>query len=138
MGRKKKQHCFLLLRQNVLILLISTNQNLFSCKQILSFKLRVHRESIENGGSKQRQCFLPSSQINDAIYTAPSEGNCGITAASPNSTLESSQHSMVNLDSCHDYSYENTAKEQEQLFDKELFLEEVRNYPCLWNASRPS
>ena len=38
---------------------------------------------------------------------------------------------MVNVDSCHDYSYENTAKEPEQLFDKELFLEEVRKYECL-------
>ena len=38
---------------------------------------------------------------------------------------------MVNVDSCHGYSYENTAKEPEELFDKELFLEEVRKYRCL-------
>ena len=34
-------------------ILISSNQNLFSCKQISSLKPRVHRESTENGGSKQ-------------------------------------------------------------------------------------
>ena len=74
---------------------------------------------------QEQECFVPSSQINDTVYIAPSEGNSSITAISPNSTLEPPQHSMVNVDSCHDYSYENTAKEPEQLFDKELFLEEV-------------
>ena len=44
---------------------------------------------------------------------------------------------MVNVDSCYDYSYENTAKEPEQLFDKELFLEELRWYRCLWGVSWP-
>ena len=87
---------------------------------------------------QQQECFVPSSQINDTVYTAPSDGNSSITATSPNSTLESPQHSMVNIDSCHDYSYENTAKEPEQLFDKELFLEEVRKYWCLWDVSWPS
>ena len=38
---------------------------------------------------------------------------------------------MVNIDRCHDYSYKNTAKEQEQPFDKELFLEVVQKYRCL-------
>ena len=38
-------------------ILISTNQNLFSCKQTSSFKPRVHRESTENGGSKQAGLF---------------------------------------------------------------------------------
>ena len=87
---------------------------------------------------QQQQCFVPSSQINDTVYTATSDGNSSITATSPNSTLESPQHSMVNVDSFHDYSYENTAKEPEQLFDKELFLEEVRKYWCLWDVSWPS
>ena len=41
---------------------------------------------------------------------------------------------MVNLDSCHDYSYENTAKEPEHLFHKELFLEEVGKYRCPWDV----
>ena len=31
--------------------------NLFSCKQISSFKPRVHEESAENGGSKQCRCI---------------------------------------------------------------------------------
>ena len=44
---------------------------------------------------------------------------------------------MVNVDSCHDYSYKNTAKEQEQLSDTELFLEEVQKYPCLWDVTWP-
>ena len=86
---------------------------------------------------QQQECFVPSSQINDTVYAAPSEVNCSITT-SLNSTLESTQHSMVNVDSCHDYSYKNTAKEQEQLFDKELFLEEVRKYRCLWDVTWPS
>ena len=85
---------------------------------------------------QQQKCFVPSSQINDTVYTAPSEGNCSI-AVSPNSTLESTQHSMVNVDSCHDYSYKNTAKEQEQLSDTELFLEEVQKYPYLWDVTWP-
>ena len=42
------------------------------------------------------------------------------------------------LDSCHDYSYKNTAKEQERLCKKELFLEEVWKYWCLWDISWPS
>ena len=42
------------------------------------------------------------------------------------------------LDSCHDYSYKNTVKEQEQLFKKELFLVEVRKYWYLWDISWPS
>ena len=45
---------------------------------------------------QQQECFVSSSQINDTVYTAPSEGNCSITT-SPNSTLESTQHSMVNV-----------------------------------------
>ena len=80
---------------------------------------------------QQQECFVSSSQINDTVYTAPSEGNCSIAATSPNSTIESRQHSTVNVDSCHDYSYGNTVKEPEQLFDKVLFLEEVRKYWCL-------
>ena len=73
---------------------------------------------------QEQECFVPSSQINDTVYIATSEGNPSITAISTNSALEPPQHSMVNVDSCHDYSYENTAK-PEQLFNKELFLEEV-------------
>ena len=80
---------------------------------------------------QQQECFVPSSQINHTVYTAPFDINFSITATSPNSTLESPQHSVVNVDSCHDYSY---AKEPEQ-FDKELFLEEVRKYRCLWDVS---
>ena len=87
---------------------------------------------------QQQECFVPSSQINHTIYTAPSDINFSITATSPNSTLESPQQSVVNVDSCHDYSYENTAKEPEQLFDKEPFLEEVRKYWCFWDVSWPS
>ena len=45
-----------------------------------------------------------------------------IASRSPNSTLGSPQHSMVNVDGCRDYSYEDTVKEPEQLFDKELFF----------------
>ena len=46
-----------------------------------------------------------------------------IASRSPNSTLGSPQHSMVNVDGCRrDHSYEDTVKEPEQLFDKELFL----------------
>ena len=45
---------------------------------------------------------------------------------------------MVNVASCRDYSYENTVKESEHLFDKELFLEEVRKYRCFWDVSWPS
>ena len=45
---------------------------------------------------------------------------------------------MVNVDSCHDYSYKNIAKEQEQVFDKELLLEDVRKYRCLWDVTWPS
>ena len=45
---------------------------------------------------------------------------------------------MLNVDSCHDYSYENTPKEQEKLFNKEIFLEETRKYRCLWDVSWPS
>ena len=147
-------------------ILISTNQNLLSCKQISSFKPRVHRESTENGGSKQcrfiqwaiisawcgvNKCSFKGGTSTATtrmfcsifpnkwyFYTAPSDGNSRIAATSPHSTLESPQHSMVNIDSCHDYSYENTAKEPEQLFDKELFLEEVRKYLCLWDVSWPS
>ena len=70
-------------------------------------------------------------QSNAALFSGQQFGNSSITATSPNSTLKSPQHSMVNVDSCHDYSYENTAKEPEELFDKELFLEEVRKYRCL-------
>ena len=102
-------------------ILISTNQNLFSCKQISSFKPRVHRKSAENCGSKhddqsnagllsgqqlqldvestnallrvaeaqqQQECFVSSSQINDTVYAAPSDGNSSITATSPNLSLE--------------------------------------------------
>ena len=90
---------------------------------------------------QQEECFVPSSQINDTAYMVPSDGHSSITAtshSSPNSTLESPQRSMVNVDSFHDYSYENTAKKPEQLFDKELFLEEVRKYRCLWDVSWPS
>ena len=103
---------------------------------------RVHHESRENVRSKQyefirwatirvvqaqqqKKNFAPSSQINDTIYTAPSEGNCDVATTSLNLTLESTQHSMLNLDSCNDYYYESTAVKQEQLFSKELFLEEV-------------
>ena len=46
---------------------------------------------------QQQECFVPSSQINDTVYTAPSDGNSSITATSPNSTLESPQHSMANV-----------------------------------------
>ena len=66
------------------------------------------------------------------------DANSNITASSPNSTLKSPQHSTVNVYSCHGYSYENTSKKPEQIFDKELFLEEVRKYRCLWNVSWPS
>ena len=45
---------------------------------------------------------------------------------------------MVNVDSCHDYSYKNIANEQEQVFDKELLLEDVRKYWCLWDVTWPS
>ena len=45
---------------------------------------------------------------------------------------------MINTDGCHDYSYKNTAMEQEQLFDKELFLEEIQKYQCLLDVSWPS
>ena len=87
---------------------------------------------------QQHECFVPSSQTNRTVYTAPSEGKCSITATSPYSTLESTQHSMVNASSCHDYSYESTAKKPEQLFDKVLFIEEVRKYWCLWDLLWPS
>ena len=75
--------------------------------------------------SNNKKNFVPSCQINDTIYAAPSEGNCDVATTSLNLTLESTQHSMLNLDSCNDYYYESTAMEQEQLFSKELFLEEV-------------
>ena len=41
---------------------------------------------------------------------------------------------MLNLDSCNDYYYESTAMEQEQLFSKELFLEEVWKYWCFYDV----
>ena len=44
---------------------------------------------------------------------------------------------MENVGSCHDYGYENTAKKQEWLFDKELFWEEVQKYQCLWDVLWP-
>ena len=140
-------------------ILISTHQNLLLCKQISSFKPRVHRESTENGISKQRSfiqwttisawCWVNKCSFKGGTSTTttrmsssifPNKWYClcdtfrwnsSITATSPNSTLKSPQHSMVNVDSCHGYSYENTAKEPEELFDKELFLEEVRKYRCL-------
>ena len=87
---------------------------------------------------QEQECFAPSSQINDTVYTAPFDGTCSITATSPDTTLESPQHSMVNIDSCHDYSYENTAKEPEHIFKKELFPEKLKmkkKYWCLWGVS---
>ena len=36
-----------------------------------------------------------------------------LRVTSLNSTLESTQQSLVSLDSCHDYSYKNTAKERD-------------------------
>ena len=115
-----------------------SNADLFSGSQ-----LQLDVESIKvllrvAQAQQQQECFAPSSQINDTVYTARTEENCSIIAASPNATLESTQHSMVNVDSCHDYSYTNTVKEQEQAFDKELFLEEVRKYRCLWYVTWPS
>ena len=70
--------------------------------------------------------FVPSSQINNNFHTASPDGNSSITATSTNSTLESLQHSMENVDGCHDYRYE------------ELFLEKVAKQPCLWNGWWPS
>ena len=117
--------------ENLQKMAYQSNAALFSGKQ---FQLDV--ESINAllrvaQAQQQQECFVPSSQINDTVYTTPSDGYSSITATSPNSTLKSPQHSMVNVDSCHGYSYENTAKEPEELFDKELFLEEVRKYRCL-------
>ena len=93
-----------------------SNADLFSGPQ-----LQLDVESINAflkvaQAQQQQECFVPFYQINYTVYTAPSEGNCSITA-SPNSTLESTQHSMVNVDRCHDYSYKNTVKEQEQVFN---------------------
>ena len=97
-----------------------SNAGLFSGPQ-----LQLDMESINAHwvaqALQQQEYFVQSSQINDTVYTVSSEGNCSIKTTSPNSTQESTKYSMVNLDSCHDYSYKNTAKEQEQLFDKELF-----------------
>ena len=45
---------------------------------------------------------------------------------------------MVNVDACHDYSYENTAKEPEILFDEDLFNEEFQKYQRLWDDQQPS
>ena len=50
---------------------------------------------------QQQEYFVPSSQINDTVCTALSERNCRTTATLPNSTLESTQHSMISVDSCH-------------------------------------
>ena len=87
---------------------------------------------------QQQECFVPTSQVKETVYTAPSKGNCSLTTTSLNSTLESTQQSMVSLYSRHDYSHKNTAKKQEQLFDKNLFLEEVRKYRRLWDVLWPS
>ena len=71
-----------------------SNAALFSGQQ---FQLNV--ESINallrvSQAQQQQECFVPSSQINDTVYTAPSDGNSSITATSPNSTLEAPQRAL--------------------------------------------
>ena len=58
-----------------------SNADLFSGSQ-----LQLDVESINAllrvvQAQQQQKCFVPSSQINDTVYTAPSEGNCSITAS---------------------------------------------------------
>ena len=58
-----------------------SNADLFSGPQ-----LQLDVESINAllrvaQAQQQQECFVPSSQINDTVYTAPSEGNCSITAS---------------------------------------------------------
>ena len=98
-----------------------SNADLFSGSQ-----LQLDVESIKAllrvaQAQQQQECFAPSSQINDTVYTPRTEENCSIIAASPNATLESTQHSMVNVDSCHDYSYTNTVKNKNKRSIKNFF-----------------
>ena len=53
MGQEKKVALLSTFTVKYSVLLISTNQNLFSCEQISSFKPLLHQEYTENGGSKQ-------------------------------------------------------------------------------------
>ena len=69
-----------------------SNSGLFSGSQIklevelINALLRVAQTQ------QQQEWFVPSSQINDTVYTAPSERNCSVTTTLFNSTLASSQH----------------------------------------------
>ena len=78
-----------------------SNAGLFSGPQVQLDVESINAPLRVAQAQQQQEYFVPSSKINDTVYTALSERNCSITATLPNSTLGSTQHSMINVDSCH-------------------------------------
>ena len=65
-----------------------SNAGLFSGPQLELDVESINALFRKAEAQQQQESFVLYSQINDTVYTAPSEGNCSMTATPPNSTLE--------------------------------------------------